>query len=174
MKNVKYRQGFPVNLLFSMIVYYVIYIGVKWRIDDEFGYMSKNADVIRSIEEYYALFFRCMMAVLLFTLVWWGISRIKMQIKEIFEKNTFFLAVAFCVVLCMVIMFLNQGQNVISDNYGNQYQFMYTYCLCSGFAFNLFCFPPETVRMVMCFGRRVGRFIVAAIMFVLTIILFFI
>lgn len=174
MKSVKYRQGFPVNLLLSIIVYYVIYIGVKWRIDDEFGYMLKNADVIQSIEEYNVLFLRCLAATLLLTFVWWGMSRIKMQIKEVFEKNTFILAVAFCIVLWMAIVLLNQGKNVILDNNGNRYRIIYTYCLCSGFAFNLFCFPPETVKMVMCFGRRAGRFIVAAIMLALTILFLFI
>lgn len=174
MKNVKYRLSFPINLLFSIIVYYVIYIVVKWRVDSEFGHMTKNVNVMQSVTEYYALLSRCMLAALLFTLVWWGVSWIKTDIREVFERNTLLLAVVFCAVLWMIIMLLNQGKNVISDNYGNPYQFMYTYCLCSGFAFNLFCFPPENVRMVMCFGRTAGRLIAAAIMLVLTIILLFI
>ncbi len=174
MKNAKYGLSFPLNLLISLIVYSVIFNAIKWRIDGEFGYLTKNASVMQSVTEYYDLVSRCVGAVLIFTFIWWGMSWIKADIRQIFERNTFLLALVFVAVFGVVMIFLNQGKNVILDHLGNNYQFKCTYCFCSGFAFNLFCFPPENVGMVMCFGKRAGRYIIAAIMFVLTAILLFI
>lgn len=169
-KKVKDNMGFQLKIILWIGVYLIIMWIINWKIDQEFGYISKKFTVKQSINDYMKSINLTIIAALLLSSVWWVLAYNKTEIRRVFEQKTLLFAVVFLFIM-FVIIFLGPAKKKIIDDLNHEYTFLYAYYILCGMSFNLFMFPPKSVERVMFFGGNAGRIIAALIILLIFLVM---
>lgn len=145
-------------------IYWTIYKLIDWRIEEKFGYIMREGNVARSLRNHHSIIIWCIGIVGLLSIVWWLLAWGPGVIRSFYEQNTFIIAIFFNVVCWTAIIMSGFKNEVIIDDLRKTYQQYYTLTISSSFTFNMYAFPPDTVKDVIFVGKKTGRTIVFLIM----------
>lgn len=175
-KNIEFGSKIYVliQIIVCVITYTIIYKFIGWQVENNFRYIMAENNVMRTLRNYRSTIGTCIAIAVLFTAIWWLWAWVKIEFMRCFyERNTFIIAIVFCIVLFAVISMIGVKNGVVMDGLGNPYPLYYAYAVWSAFVFNMYLLPPDTVKNVISFGQRAGRAIVSVMMLLCTIFILF-
>ena len=159
-KKVLGHMGFQWEIIPWILMFPVVWGIIYWKVEEQFGYISKSVSVQRSIVDYMLGITIIMALVFLIIMLWWGIAFCKLGIKKSFEEKTFWWAIILIVVVGSVVYMGSMNSGIV-DNRGEKQQLFFANYIFKGVIVNVLAFPPRNVKKVIFVGGDVGRLVLA-------------